>query len=461
MNKKNYQSKICSKQYIYIPITVSLFIAKNIVLTLKELSFDTDKNIFGIELVIKNHIFMKLLLQFFGYIIIGGILYFHSLKKKDTKDTKDENSNLIVNNQESILLSNASAPKILLISGIFYSIQLIARNIVYFLNTWKLDMWIFNIFFIYIFMKCILNTPIYKHQLFILFFISLLNIILIIFSSALKYNGQSFYDSIIIKYGSVFPIILFYIIYLALSALICSSQVFQKKLMDIYYVSIYKILFTLGLISSSIILLALIITTNVSCAEYLKGEICLVSYKDYKDGHYFLDNFYIYLYNMADKYNSNKLSFFLEIFLAYPLHSFLNFMKYLYETSIILNLDPNYVVLSDIFYYTIKIIIILIYNPKDITNYLTLIGEFVALYGYLFYLEILEIKICGCNKNTKNQIYRRSIFEILDNEKNSDEEEEVEKEEEKKEESIDNDKSNIDDEEALDDEKNELTNNNS
>ena len=135
-------------------------------------------------------------------------------------------------------------------------------------------------------------------------------------------------------------------------------------------------------------------------------------------------------------------------------------MKYLYETSIILNLDPNYVVLSDIFYYTIKIIIILIYNPKDITNYLTLIGEFVALYGYLFYLEILEIKICGCNKNTKNQIYRRSIFEILDNEKNSDEEKE-EKEEEKKEESIDNDKSNIDDEEALDDEKNELTNNNS
>ena len=91
---------------------------------------------------------MKLLLQFFGYIIIGGILYFHSLKKKDTKDTKDENSNLIVNNQESILLSNASAPKILLISGIFYSIQLIARNIVYFLNTWKLDMWKY-IFYLY------------------------------------------------------------------------------------------------------------------------------------------------------------------------------------------------------------------------------------------------------------------------------------------------------------------------
>ena len=351
--------------------------------------------------------------------------------------------------------------KVLLISCLLFGIQLIVRSFLYFFNTWKLDMWIFNIFFIYIFMKYIMNNPIYKHQLITLIFIFIINIILIIISSSIEYNGSSFYNLIINIYGSGFYIFLFYIIYLALSALICSSQVFQKKLMDIYYVSIYKILFTIGLISSSIILLALIITTNVSCAEYLKGEICLVSYKDYKDGHYFLDNFYIYLYNMADKYNSNKVSFFLEIFLAYPLHSFLNFMKYLYETSIILNLDPNYVVLSDIFYYTIKIIIILIYNPKDITNYLTLIGEFVALYGYLFYLEILEIKICGCNKNTKNQIYRRSIFEILDNEKNSDEEEEVEKEEKKKEESIDNDKSNIDDEEALDDEKNELTNNNS
>ena len=230
-------------------------------------------------------------------------------------------------------------------------------------------MWIFNIFFIYIFMKCSLNNPIYKHQLFTLF-IFIINIILIVISSSIEYNGGSFYDSIINIYGNAFYIVLFYLIYLALSALICSSQVFQKKLMDVYYVSHYKILFIIGLISSLLTLLTLIIATNVSCGEYLtERKICPIFHKDYKSNHYFLDNFFIYLYNMADRHNLDKVSFYLEIFIVYPLYSFLNFMKYLYETLIILHLDPNYVVLSDTGYYTLKIIIFLIIKLiKKIVN---------------------------------------------------------------------------------------------
>ena len=92
-------------------------------------------------------------------------------------------------------------------------------------------------------------------------------------------------------------------------------------------------------------------------------------------------------------------------------------MKYLYETFIILHLDPNYVVLSDIVYYSLKIVIYLIHNPKDITSYLTLIGEFVALFGYFFYLEIFEIKICGLNQYTKNRISLRGFLETIDNDK--------------------------------------------
>ena len=41
----------------------------------------------------------------------------------------------------------------------------------------------------------------------------------------------------------------------------------------------------------------------------------------------------------------------------------------------------------------------------------------MAIIGYLFYLEIFEIKFCGLNKNTKNKIYFRSINEVLDNDK--------------------------------------------
>ena len=120
---------------------------------------------------------------------------------------------------------------------------------------------------------------------------------------------------------------------------------------------------------------------------------------------------------MGDRHKSNKLSFYVEIFLVYPLYSFLNFMKYLYETLIILYLNPNYILISDIIYYSLKKIIYLIYNPKDATTYLSLIGEFVALFGYLFYLEIFEINICGLNRDTKNRISYRGILEVIDNNK--------------------------------------------
>ena len=80
-------------------------------------------------------------------------------------------------------------------------------------------------------------------------------------------------------------------------------------------------------------------------------------------------------------------------------------------------MEPNYVVLSDIVYYSLKIVIYLISNPNDITSYLTLIGEFVALFGYLFYLEIFAIKICGLNRDTKNRIYLRGRLETIDNNK--------------------------------------------
>ena len=419
MQGKNFKIKKCSKKYIYILITITFFIIKNLVLSLSELSFNTNNNIFGIDLVMRNHILIKLLIEYFGYIIFGTI--FSTCLNKN-KYMNKKNAQYIFQKNATFFSENnkprITTIKVLLISCLLFGIQLIVRSFLYFFNTWKLDMWIFNIFFIYIFMKYIMNNPIYKHQLITLIFIFIINIILIIISSSIEYNGSSFYNLIINIYGSGFYIFLFYIIYLALSALICSSQVFQKKLMDIYYVSPYTILFVIGLITSLLTLIALIITTNVNCGEYLsERNICPIFYKGYQYDHVFLDNFIIYLYNLSDRYNIDKTSFYLEIFLVYPLYSFLNFMKYLYETFIILHLDPNYVVLSDIVYYSIKIVIYLIHNPKDITSYLTLIGEFVALFGYFFYLEIFEIKICGLNRDTKNRISLRGMLETIDNNK--------------------------------------------
>ena len=58
---------------IYILITITFFTIKNLVLSLSELSFNTNNNIFGIDLVMRNHILIKLLIEYFGYIIFGTI----------------------------------------------------------------------------------------------------------------------------------------------------------------------------------------------------------------------------------------------------------------------------------------------------------------------------------------------------------------------------------------------------
>ena len=87
-------------------------------------------------------------------------------------------------------------------------------------------------------------------------------------------------------------------------------------------------------------------------------------------------------------------------------------MKYLFETLIIYHLNPNYVLISDNMYYSIRKIITLIYDPKDIKTYLKLLGEIIALFGYFIYLEIFQLKCFGLNYDTRLSITRRSKLEV-------------------------------------------------
>ena len=44
-----------------------------------------------------------------------------------------------------------------------------------------------------------------------------------------------------------------------------------------------------------------------------------------------------------------------------------------------------------------------------------LLGELISLFGYIFYLEIFEIKCCGLNKETKDNIAKRGIKDTNSN----------------------------------------------
>ena len=323
MNETTIQIKKCSKKYLYVLYTALFFVIKGCLLSLDEVKIGINKNMFGMDIIIYNHLFIKSLVEYFGYIIFGGIFSL-IFDKKQIKNNSSSSSTKEIR----FLFSERKIPfqivKYIILSSVLFSIQLIVRTILYMVGTWCLDLWIFNIIFVCIFMKYILNTRIYKHQLYSLIFIFTINIILIIVASCIRSekvdNGKSDFDTFSEIFGSYAYIGLFYIVYMSLSAIICSSEVMQKKLMDIHYVSISTLIFTIGIISSIFTVIVLLITSNIKCNDYLvEKQICTIHYLDSENYDTYFDSYNVYLKLMNDKEINDKLLFYLEIFLVYPL----------------------------------------------------------------------------------------------------------------------------------------------
>ena len=170
-------------------------------------------------------------------------------------------------------------------------------------------------------------------------------------------------------------------------------------------------MFIIGIFSAFFTILALIITTYVKCSEDLtnKGLCSLTG----SDNFSYFDSFKIFKNNMSIKYQENKSAFFIEIFLVYPLYSLVCYLKYYCETMIIYHLNPNYVIISDIIYYSVKMIIGIINNISEKGTILILTGDIISLITYCFYLEIIILKCCNMNFNTRININERSRNESL------------------------------------------------
>ena len=166
---------------------------------------------------------MKLLIEYLGYIIFGILSKIIFDKKEDINNNLTNNNSLRnsvissiatmnnINNNNNDKQTKFQTIKLLLIASALFSIQLMARTILNFGSVWMLDLWIFNIFFVYIFMKFFLHTQIYKHQCYALIVIFALNFILMITCSSIRHKGISEYDEVAKNYGSYFYIALFYL----------------------------------------------------------------------------------------------------------------------------------------------------------------------------------------------------------------------------------------------------------
>ena len=116
-------------------------------------------------------------------------------------------------------------------------------------------------------------------------------------------------------------------------------------------------------------------------------------------------------YNIIDYFNEFKNSerdykFYLEIFLVNPLFIFTKYMQIYFEIQTIYYLNPIYgLLINNLCFGIQKFIAFIISNFTNVLNFIfNELSELLGIFGYIFYLEILELNFCGLSDNTKRRI---------------------------------------------------------
>ena len=251
-----------------------------------------------------------------------------------------------------------------------------------------------------------------------------------------------------------YMVFVFIIIYFVSSTCSCYGIIIQKRIMDYQYVSPYKIIFFKGLLGMIISIVIIIISTCIPCEEnhivnLNKGNFNNINNKNYL----FYDNFTTNsnsdnstttppLFECVDSYENNTyfdnvLSYFhsiktlknkkhkyLEIVFSIPTYCFLHFITNILLIIVNKLLSPIHCLIVDSLYRILHIPIQTLQNipisnntegffyefiiqPLS-TKILRVIANFISLIGYSIYLEIIELKFCGLNKNIRKNIRKRA-----------------------------------------------------
>ena len=306
---------------------------------------------------------------------------------------KKFNSELI--HYKSNFTTNFSMFK-LIITCILYVLFLEFIEISYSYGFHDLDLWIFNIAFAVLFISKFYSIKIYRHHFYSLSFIFFTNFVILTIKS---FQGdKNVYDIVLNFFPSKYFCFLIIFLYILNSFSISYTRVVTKVLMEIKYISHYRIIFFIGAFGFILTFLLLIISSIFFPSNNTNDEK-------------FLGNFFIYF----EKFGNNIWA---EI-LVIPFYLFISFMEFNYEILIIYYLNPIYFLISDSLYYGLKPIILLICKPSEYENLslLSILADSFAFLGYSIYVEAIILNFCELNKNTKINIINRGILELESTEK--------------------------------------------
>ena len=103
-----------------------------------------------------------------------------------------------------------------------------------------------------------------------------------------------------------------------------------------------------------------------------------------------------------------------------PLYLVTSFCGFFCELLIIYYLNPLYVLVRGNLYYCIQKFIFILINLENYQNYISTeqlfilqSSEIIALLGYSVYLEIIELRFCGLDKDLKRKIIERGERETI------------------------------------------------
>ena len=190
-------------------------------------------------------------------------------------------------------------------------------------------------------------------------------------------------------------------------------------------ISIIKLLMTFNFIGIISFFCFNFIATFIKCNDIkFINKLCLISENEKIK---YFENFIIYF---SEFKKIGIIEIVLEL-VAIVFGSLLFFLKALLSILIIRNLSPIYIIfLQPIYFVSYKIILIiatLIYektffiitnkSEEDINDMtkrfvLDIIGDGLCCIAFIIYLEIIELKFCGCNYNLKKNISKRADSEV-------------------------------------------------
>ena len=425
---------------------------------------------------ISRHLIARNILIYISSFFCGIILYLlrNQIEMKKKGEISLEKQNKI---REKYLGEKGESINLLLIIIFFiYSLNDLIRSMLY-PSLSSSEFWMLEIAFIVILTSKILKVKIGIHQKItvfvvagVLFFFRIINFLLPLTKHTdcgnVKckdrfINDNNLFYLIKTLFGNYYYTILIFIIFTLIAIMRDYSWVKTKYLLDVKTVPFYKIFIFYGLVGVTTFFIAGIILTYIPCETILNvkekynSKLQINDYYNYNNDinnnetriiftrykcrvkdfveknstshtgklKLYYDNYFVFS-DFYKEFNKNNKK---EIFVIIPLYILFQGIINFSEIMMISHFDPNIILISRNFFYFIQRIIQFWVNKAD-EQYLTHIQfiileleEFISLVSNMIYLEIIELRFCNLNYDTKRLIQERMDldFNIMEDEEES------------------------------------------